>query len=82
MQEAASSSDRHRRHRVHMLRCIGNVAAAERLSRGDVEVRAPREDEEMVRGKKRENDSSSESERSIGVRSHEHPSVGARRRRM
>eukprot|EP00973_Karenia_brevis_P070213 9758594-Karenia_brevis.AAC.1 len=65
-----------------MLRCIGNVEAAERLSRGDVEVRAPREDEEIVRRGKRDKDSSSESERSIGVRSHEDPSVGARRKRM
>eukprot|EP00973_Karenia_brevis_P023520 3238708-Karenia_brevis.AAC.1 len=65
-----------------MLRCIGYVAAAERLSRGDVEVRAPREDVEMARGKKREKDSSSESERSLGVRSHEDPSIGARRKRM
>eukprot|EP00973_Karenia_brevis_P071895 9989879-Karenia_brevis.AAC.1 len=62
MQEAASSSDQHRRHREQMLRCIGNVEAAKRLSRGDVEVRAPREDEEMVRRRKRDKDSSSESE--------------------
>eukprot|EP00973_Karenia_brevis_P007140 968310-Karenia_brevis.AAC.1 len=36
----------------------------------------------MVRRRKRDQESSSESERSIGVRSHEDPSIGARRRRM
>eukprot|EP00973_Karenia_brevis_P057561 8005955-Karenia_brevis.AAC.1 len=47
-----------------------NVAKAKTLSkRDDVEVRAPREDEEMVRRRRRDDSSSSssESERSVGT---------------
>eukprot|EP00973_Karenia_brevis_P033886 4674848-Karenia_brevis.AAC.1 len=65
-----------------MVRSLGNVEMAERLSRRDVEVRAPREDEEIARGLKRDMESSSDSERSIGVRSHDDPPVIARRKRM
>eukprot|EP00973_Karenia_brevis_P012465 1691594-Karenia_brevis.AAC.1 len=67
-QSAPRGNDRRRRTRERskrskLLRSRENVEAAKRLSREDVEVRAPAEDEEMVRRRRRgrDDDSSSES---------------------